>query len=501
MTKRAHKAIQKESIPSTEYISILGKVRQVEEYETKFHIPPKFIIPEHLGVPLSPRVFTSTYYDSVHQRMGQLGLTLRRRVERGQGVWQLKIPSGHHRIELEVESGSRQIPSQFLDLLIAFFRTTEPVPIGKLRTWRTGVSIWKAHKLVAEVTLDSVALIHNNKIVGRFQEIELETKEGDAKEIPSFEKALEKAGARKKPLQPKIFQALKLSYPLAPPHLGTSTPLHEHIQGNLSGCLRQILLNDPGTRLGRDNEALHQMRVGTRRMRALLRTSRPFLSSEWTHATRREVRWIGSLLGRVRDCDVLLENIQLHFPELPQSNPRAFDWVLSTLKDQRSVARAHLLKGLRSDRYLQLLNHLEESLPRLTLVPSSFTLIDVTRKSIQKLLTTINKTGGSSRSDELHRIRILLKRTRYAVEIALPFLGKPGKSYLQQAKRSQEFLGNYQDAIVCEQRILEFQHHRPPNHVRFVSGMMIERLRTFRTRLLKKTPNHWEKLNKSGKKL
>ncbi len=70
-----------------------------------------------------------------------------------------------------------------------------------------------------------------------------------------------------------------------------------------------MLIHDPGTRLGRDSEALHQMRVATRRMRAIFRSVRTFLEPEWTKKIRQEVGWIGSLLGEVRDWDVLLESL------------------------------------------------------------------------------------------------------------------------------------------------------------------------------------------------
>lgn len=487
--------------PSLKAHAILGKVHQRNEREIKFEVPPRFSIPDRLGLPLTPRVFTSTYFDSTHHRLGQLGITLRKRVEKGQSLWQLKIPSGNQRIELEVQSGSRRVPAQLSDLLIAFFRNSEPHQIGKIRTWRSGICIHEGPKHVAELTLDSVALLKNNKIISRFQELELESKGGNEKTLKSLRKVLEKSGCQSKSLQPKIFQALHLPYPIQPKHIGSTAPLSERIQAHLHDQFNQMLLNDPGTRLGRDIEALHQMRVATRRMRALLRTARPFINPEWSKPLRKEIRWIGSLLGQVRDTDVLLENFKHQFQDFTQTHQRAFTWILTTFDHQRSITRAHLLEGLRSDRYLALLDHVEQSLIQLPLEPSPLTLLDVTRQSIHKLLTAIARSHLPATGKELHRIRILVKRSRYAVEVTSPFLGEAGKSYLHQAKQAQELLGLYQDTIVGEQRILELQHHRPPNSVRFLSGMMIERLRNTRERLSGEIPKHWKKLKKLGRKL
>ena len=266
-----------------------GNVHQLHEREIKFHIPPRFQLPENLGIPISPRVFTSTYYDSEQHRLGQLGLTLRKRVERGRGVWQLKIPSGEYRIELEIDSGSRHIPEQFLNLLTAFFRKHEPVQLGKLRTWRTGWRIQEESTFVAEVVLDSVALLRDNKIISRFREMELELKEGKPSHLTFIRKTLLKVGAKPKSLQPKIFQALQLSYPLADPKVGTTASPSEHIRAKLHAQINQMLIHDPGTRLGRDIESLHQMRVATRRMRAIFRSVRTFLEPEWTKKIRQEI--------------------------------------------------------------------------------------------------------------------------------------------------------------------------------------------------------------------
>jgi hypothetical protein len=248
-----------------------GNVHQLHEREIKFHVPTRFHLPENLGIPISPRVFTSTYYDSEQHRLGQLGLTLRKRVEKGQGVWQLKIPSGDYRIELEIDSGSHHIPGQFLELLTGFFRKHEPMQLGKLRTWRTGWLLQKEGKFVAEVVLDSVALLQENKIISRFREMELELKEGKPSHLTFLRKTLQKAGAEPKALQPKIFQALQLPYPIADPQADPTASPSEHIRTKLQAQINQMLIHDPGTRLGRDIEALHQMRVATRRMRAIFR--------------------------------------------------------------------------------------------------------------------------------------------------------------------------------------------------------------------------------------
>jgi CHAD domain-containing protein len=476
-------------------------VHQLHEREIKFHVPPRFQIPENVGIPISPRVFTSTYYDSEQHRLSQLGLTLRKRVEGGQGVWQLKILSGKYRIELEIASGSHHIPGQFLDLLTGFFRKHEPVQLGKLRTWRTGRLIQEEGKFVAKVTLDSVALLRENKIISRFREMELELPEGKPAHLTYIRKTLQKAGAKSKSLQPKIFQALQLPYPLADPQVDPTAPPTEHIGARLRAQINQMLIHDPGTRLGRDSEALHQMRVATRRMRAIFRAVRTFLEPEWTKKIRQEVGWIGSLLGEVRDWDVLLESLRKECSALHSKEKRAFLLIQNTFQEERSMARGLLLEGLRSDRYLELLNTLEDSLAHLPFQSNHPTMVDLARKAFARLEECVESTQGRFPKEELHHTRILVKRARYTVELGEPFLPKQAKRFLQQAKSLQEVLGQHQDALVVEHQLLSHRSLTRSLGVAFVKGILVERFRNRQKVARQNLPQLWEKLRKLGKKL
>lgn len=476
-------------------------IHQTLEEEKKFRIPPGFQFPPDMGEPIPPRVFTSTYFDSEHHRLGQLGLTLRKRVEQSQGVWQLKIPSGGNRLELEIASGSRSIPWEFQDLLWSFFRKQEAVQLGKLRTRRKGVHIRKDGQVLAEVVLDSVALIRDKTVVHSFQEVEVELQEGTAAQLKPIRKILLHAGAEEKPLQPKIFQALQLSYPLTVEFSDSSAPPSDHIRERLHSQYLQMLQNDPGTRLGRDSEALHQMRVATRRMRAIIRAVSSFLAPEWTEQVRQELGWIGSLLGEVRDWDVLFEFFRQNFHDFSSPEQRSYQTILKNFEDQRSVARAKLLEGLRSDRYLNLLNHFEDSLNHLPFQPTPLTLTEIARTAFHKVQDFANTSDSLFRKFELHHTRRLLKRTRYAVELAEPFLGKRAKRFIQQAKVAQDLLGRHQDAVVAEQRLLAFKQHSRGTGIAYVTGLMVERLRNLQSQVHQQIPKQWEKLEKQGKKL
>ncbi len=76
-------------------------VEAVAEYERKLDAPEGFELPDLGGEPLEPRVFTSIYHDTADRSLAHAGITLRRRTERGRSLWQLKLPAGDARLELE----------------------------------------------------------------------------------------------------------------------------------------------------------------------------------------------------------------------------------------------------------------------------------------------------------------------------------------------------------------------------------------------------------------
>ncbi len=476
-------------------------IQQTVEDEIKFCVPPRFQLPPDMGEPIPPRMFTSTYFDTEQHRLGQLGLTLRKRVEHFHTVWQLKIPSGVVRLELEIDSGSRRIPWEFQDLLTAFFRKQEPIQLGKLRTKRKGVQIQKDGQVIAKVVQDSVALIKDKKVIRTFHELEVELQEGTAGQLKPIRKILLHAGAQEKPFQPKIFHALHLPFPLAFELSDPSVSPTEHIRERLHSQFFQMLRHDPGTRLGRDSEALHQMRVASRRIRAIVRAVRSFLAPEWTEHVRQELGWVGSLLGEVRDWDVLLEYFRGNFHDFSSTEQRSFQSILTRFEDQRSIARAKLLEGLRSDRYLDLLNHFENSLTHLPFQPSPLTIAELARKAYHKVQDFVATSNSHFPKVELHRTRILLKRARYSLELAEPLLGKRAKRFLQQAKYMQDLLGQHQDAVVAESRLLALKQHSRGIGIAYVTGLMVERLRNQQSHVYQQIPQQWKKLEKQGEKL
>jgi CHAD domain-containing protein len=174
----------------------------------------------------------------------------------------------------------------------------------------------------------------------------------------------------------------------------------QHVLTALGAQLRAIHAHARGARVGRDPEDLHEMRVAVRRLRAILRAGRALFERKWTEDLRGELRWLGRALGRVRDLDVLLASL-----------------------------RARLEAALRHPR----------------VVAADLSLLDVAAEAFEKLRTAVKDLPKRPTDEDLHTIRIALKRAHYAAELVRDTTGRRGERFLEQAKALQDVRSAFRD--------------------------------------------------------
>src|SRR5260221_1349652 len=280
-------------------------MRQTLEREVKLAPGDGFTMPELGGESLPSRAFVSTYHDTPEFRLARHRITFRHRIEDGAGLWQLKIPRGDARLEIERAGPPAVPPPELLALLPALLRGTALGPVARLRTRRQVTRVPGA-----EIADDSVAILDGQRVVRRFHEIEVELLDGgDEKTLRRLEKALRRAGADGGPFRAKLYRALELEPPSAPV-VAKGSPPGAALSLRLQAQAAALLEHDPGTRLGSDPEDLHQLRVSNRRLRAFLRAGRPLLRPEPADALRSELGWLGSALGPARGLGVLIQPLR-----------------------------------------------------------------------------------------------------------------------------------------------------------------------------------------------
>ena len=111
------------------------------EREIKLSVDPNFRLPRLPGTPLPRKIVTSTYYDTASYDLAHACVTLRYRVEQGKKAWQLKLPLGDDRQEVEIVDQHQLPPASFRDLLVLHLGERKLAPVVTLRVCRTGLLV------------------------------------------------------------------------------------------------------------------------------------------------------------------------------------------------------------------------------------------------------------------------------------------------------------------------------------------------------------------------
>jgi CHAD domain-containing protein len=260
-----------------------------------------------------------------------------------------------------------------------------------------------------------------------------------------------------------------------------------------------LLAHDPGVRLGNDPENLHQHRVAARRARAFLRTARAYVDPDWRRSLGDALRRLGEATGPVRDLDVLLEHLGDQLERLDETDQGAKDLILQRLDGERERARNGLMEALESRDYRFVLARLHLP-PRLAEGVEAVPLERLATGEFRRLAKLVKRLGKRPDEEAIHRLRIALKRARYAAELAAP-KGGLRQRFLADARVLQDLLGEHQDAVVAEQRLRSITVDDVRTAAAFAAGRLAERQRARRERVQERLPAAWKRLRKSGSRL
>jgi CHAD domain-containing protein len=209
-------------------------------------------------------------------------------------------------------------------------------------------------------------------------------------------------------------------------------------------------------------DSVHQMRVATRRLRAVLRTFGQVIPRTDSEHLAGELQWLGRELGAARDGEVLAGHLRDSLrpipPELLIGPVQAR--VQGYFAPRRAAARDALLGALDSPRYARLLAELDQVAagpPRgpLAAAPAREVLPAAVRRAYRQAKRRMRRArhtpAGQARDVALHQARKSARRARYAAEAATPAIGERARKFAKQMKRVQSVLGDHQDAVLARQ--------------------------------------------------
>jgi len=261
-----------------------------------------------------------------------------------------------------------------------------------------------------------------------------------------------------------------------------------------------------------DIDAIHDMRVASRRMASAVRLFRKYLPAKKVKKLRPTLEEVRDLLGAVRNLDVLRANLEDYCKGVSAGESAGLDAVSNAWRDARDAKQRELVKLLDSVDYEDWVARMDAFLkekdkgdaPRVS---------DVVPALIWKQYGTVRAYDARLKItslEELHALRIDIKRLRYTLEFFREVLfpkqdsgeanGSKASAVIEPLVALQDHLGTLQDAVVAGQALTDFITEQAQEAkkrgeiagefqaVAMYHAHLQERIRALREEL----PAHWE---------
>ena len=436
-------------------------MRMIKEQEDKFEVDSDWVMPQLtdlLGdggrLDQEVRKLDNTYFDTPGAALRLFGITLRRRVGGSETGWQLKVPSGTARTELQSGSRAKTLPRAFAKAVEGLLAGEGLDPVARIVTTGTAYRLLSAGgELVLEIADDQVQSgpPDGESTLHLWREVEVELgPAGEKKDLKRARKVLQDAGAAPSTTPNKLDRALGPALPNGQASTVESGTVGELVAAYLTAQCDVLASNDVGMRTG--TPAVHKTRVAARRMRSTLRSFGDVVAADPAEELDNELKWYADLLGQVRDRDVLSSRLTEQIADLPPEHVRGpvEAEITKTLDAEREDAVRRLDRAMRTRRYKHLMQLLRvwRTAPPLTDAASQDGAAEV--KQVEKAQRKADKRLRKADDDieQLHRARQAFKRARYAAELVEP-ADTQMKSIARDAQEMQTLLGEHQDAVVA----------------------------------------------------
>ena len=311
---------------------------------------------------------------------------------------------------------------------------------------------------------------------GTISELELQLVSGDIEALYALALQL----AQRQPLPPLLTSKAERGYrlflntPSGPVRAGdvpieaNDTPLAAFRRIVLD-CLAHLHLNQEGALCSEDPEYVHQMRVAMRRLRAAVRMFRPVLPEGFAAQLVPPTSDLMRALGQARDLDVLMAEIVAPVAAALPDEPRLTD-LIGVVTNRRYDARADIRQVLRRPAYGRFLLTAESLLHGAFFFASSAggertPLLRFADRRLRRLRKKVLDFADAARMDDppsLHRLRIGIKRLRYAIEFFGPMIpGKGGAATIKRLVGLQDGLGQLNDLANAGTLLMACAGHDP----------------------------------------
>ncbi|MGW0804147.1 CYTH and CHAD domain-containing protein [Nonomuraea sp. NPDC002799] len=487
------------------------------EIEDKYDVSPEYTIPDlsGLGDVVGPKSYqlVALYYDTPDLRLASRGVTLRRRRGGADAGWHLKLPKAkgaRQEITSPLTRSTKVVPAELAELVRAYTRGAELRVVAELETRRTISVLHDGDTKLVEIADDRVkGTVYGEEVrIVRWREVEAELLDGERSLLAKVGKRLRKAGAVPSEATSKLAKLLEPApLPKAPTKPGTAAQI---VVDYLAGQVAALLSQDPRVRRA-EEDAVHQMRVAARRLRSALKAFKAVVVK--TDEVQEELRWLGTVLGEVRDLEVIrarfAKTLASLAPELvsgPIQNRLGTD-----LHEREQQAYTRVEEALSGDRYYALLNALDQLvsdpiLGKAAAEPAREKLSAIAKTNWNRVTRAYDTAQAiddpERREIAMHDVRKAAKRARYTAEALQPAIGGNMGKLAKLSEDIQEILGAHQDGVVAQETLAkEAESARQAGEDTFTYGLLIGIERSTAERAHAEFPRVWAETVKAVRKV
>jgi inorganic triphosphatase YgiF len=459
------------------------------ELELKCRINPRDIARLHAhplfrqGMRSAPRKLYSVYYDTPELDLWRAGVSLRLR--RAGKDWTQTVNCGggvvsalHQRQEFE-----SRIKTPFPDFTVlaqqdvaahfaAVSLRTRLKPVFVAEITRTSTLLRPKKGVAIQASVD-VGTIKSGDATEPLCEVELEWKAGPAWKVN--EAALQLIQSVPMVVDPhsKAQRGMALHQGASPEPCKAQAPvLTADLTTNhafvvlAQSCLTHYLMNQDGMLQGRDPEYLHQMRVALRRLRSVLAAFGSLLPEAALEQPVAEIHWLAQTLGKARNWDVFADET---LPLVARHNDQhtcmaRVEARARTLRRAANAAARRVVTSTRGQSMLLALGSWLSAQTWLNLMTDeqrdavTAPVPGFAREVLARAQRRVRKRGrhfSRLTAQELHRLRIAVKKLRYAAEFFSPLYdASRAGAYAVALARLQDVLGAWNDAEAVKQLVL-----------------------------------------------
>ena len=282
-----------------------------------------------------------------------------------------------------------------------------------------------------------------------------------------------------------------------PPELPETASVGDLIAHATGVAVTAMKEHQEGLRAGIDPDHVRKTRVAVRRLRSNLRTFAEFLDTARTEPVVAELGALAAELGGVRDREVLIGRLRAGAKVLPVADRGLVEVLTGILEEEIRVARVSAIAFLDSDRFTTLFADLdalalkpplnEAAARRATEVAGP-----LSAGPWEKLRKAVRELRRNPPDAQLHRVRILAKRSRYAGQAVSPVIGEPARAFARAAAELQTVLGDHQDAVTAESWLAAAP---TSGRTAFVAGQLAGLERAVALEAREKWPEAWSALD------